>query len=36
MGVNARLVDGLNRTNTQLKHFDGGGNNCFWTCETDA
>jgi hypothetical protein len=31
MGVNARLVDGLNRTNTSLKHFDGGENNCFWT-----
>lgn len=31
MGVNARLVDGLNLTNTELKHIDGGENGHFWT-----
>ena len=36
MGVNARLVDGLNRTNTALEHVDGGENNCFWTREPGA
>lgn len=35
MGVNARLIDGLNPSNTGLKHFDGGDNGCFWTRESD-
>lgn len=36
MGVNARLVDGLTRLTTQLRHVDAGENNRFWTIETDA
>ena len=35
MGVNARLVDGLNRGNTRLGYIDGGENNCFWTREPE-
>ncbi len=31
MGVNARLIDGLNRTNTTLEHVDHGEINAFWT-----
>ncbi len=31
MGVNARLVDGRDKTNTQVQHSDGGGTGCFWT-----
>jgi hypothetical protein len=34
MGVNAGLVDGLNRTSTQLRHVDAGENKSFWTIET--
>ena len=33
MGVNARLIDGLNRSNTSLQHVDHGENNQFWTRE---
>jgi hypothetical protein len=36
MGVNARLIDGLSRANTQLRHFDGGETDCFWTREPSS
>ena len=36
MGVNARLIDGLDRTNTRLAHVDYGGTNQFWTRDSDA
>jgi len=31
MGVNARLIDGLNRSNTKLGHVDHGDTGLFWT-----
>ena len=33
MGVNARLIDGLNRTNTALEYVDHGEIGWFWTHE---
>jgi len=33
MGVNARLIDGLDRTNTELGHVDHGQIGWFWTCQ---
>ena len=36
MGVNARLVDGLNRTTIQLLHVAAGENNSFWTIRNAA
>ncbi len=36
MGVNARLIDGLNRSNVELHHVDAGENNLFWTREPYA
>ena len=36
MGVNARLMDGLNRTNTALGYVDDGHTNQFWTRDADA
>jgi hypothetical protein len=31
MGVNARLMEGLDRQNVELRHLDGGGHGRFWT-----
>lgn len=36
MGVNARLIDGLNRSNTALKCVDHGHVGWFWTRESGA
>ena len=36
MGVNARLIDGLNRRNTTLGYVDHGENGCFWSREEGA
>ena len=35
MGVNARLIDGLNRTNTTLGYVDDGETNQFWTRDAE-
>lgn len=36
MGVNARLIDGLNRTNTVIGYVDHGEIGCFWTRDSNA
>ena len=36
MGVNARLIDGLNRGNTRLDYVDHGEIGWFWSREADA